>query len=206
MSSLKDFNYEDIKVIGRGQYGKAHLVRKLGGESREIAKTIDLTCLSAKERETALQEVSLLRRLDHPNIVEYRDNFFMVDTLVIIMQYCEGGDLQTFIKERQKRKDRILEKKIMSYFVQVLQALQYIHGERILHRDLKTSNLFLMKSMQVVKLGDFGISRVLEGSIEAAITVVGTPYYMSPEVCENKPYTFKSDVWSLGCVLYELCM
>lgn len=94
----------------------------------------------------------------------------------------------------------------MHYFVQMLQALQYIHAERILHRDLKTSNLFLTKKRSIVKLGDFGISRVLEGSIEAAITVVGTPYYMSPEVCENKPYTFKSDVWSLGCVLYELCM
>merc|ERR1719262_1494558 len=94
----------------------------------------------------------------------------------------------------------------MNYFVQILQALQYIHQQRILHRDLKTSNLFLTKQKSIVKLGDFGISRVLEGSIEAAITVVGTPYYMSPEVCENKPYTFKSDVWSLGCVLYELCM
>merc|ERR1719158_1641356 len=94
----------------------------------------------------------------------------------------------------------------MHYFVQVLQALQYIHHERILHRDLKTSNLFLTKMKQVVKLGDFGISRVLEGSIEAALTVVGTPYYMSPEVCENKPYTFQSDVWSVGCILYELCM
>lgn len=207
MSTLKDFGFEDIKVIGRGQYGKAHLVRseKEGG-FYYIAKTIDLTCLSSKEKETALQEVALLRRLDHPNIVEYRDNFFMADTLVIIMQYCEGGDLQTFIKEKFKEKKRIQEAVVMHYFVQVLQALQYIHTERILHRDLKTSNLFLMKSKRVVKLGDFGISRVLEGSIEAAITVVGTPYYMSPEVCENKPYTFKSDVWSLGCVLYELCM
>merc|ERR1719253_1924302 len=122
------------------------------------------------------------------------------------MQYCEGGDLATYIKDMAKRKMRIREVQIMNYFVQIVQALQYIHQSRILHRDLKTSNLFLMKSKQVVKLGDFGISRVLEGSIEAAITVVGTPYYMSPEVCENKPYTFKSDVWSLGCVLYELCM
>merc|ERR1719482_1722072 len=94
----------------------------------------------------------------------------------------------------------------MNYFVQVLKALEYIHVARILHRDLKTSNLFLMKKASILKLGDFGISRVLEGSIEAAITVVGTPYYMSPEVCENKPYTFKSDVWSLCCVLHELCM
>eukprot|EP00928_Gymnodinium_smaydae_P021662 TRINITY_DN18478_c0_g1_i1.p1 TRINITY_DN18478_c0_g1~~TRINITY_DN18478_c0_g1_i1.p1 ORF type:complete len:661 (+),score=170.21 TRINITY_DN18478_c0_g1_i1:166-2148(+) len=206
MTSLKDFGYEDIKVIGRGQYGKAHLVTSAKDNSTAIAKTIDLTCLSNKERETSLQEVELLRRLDHPNIVEYRDNFFMGDTLVIVMQYCEGGDLATYIKDNARKKMRIHEVQIMNYFVQVLQALQYIHHERILHRDLKTSNLFLMMSKSVVKLGDFGISRVLEGSTLAAITVVGTPYYMSPEVCENRPYTFKSDVWALGCVLYELCM
>ncbi|CAJ1425938.1 unnamed protein product [Effrenium voratum] len=203
---LADWGYEDLKVIGRGQYGKAHLVRSGSDDQYFIAKTIDLTCLSSKEQETAFQEVALLRRLDHPNIVSYRDNFFMGDTLVIIMQYCEGGDLATYIKDMRKQRQRIDEQQIMHYFVQILQALQYIHGERILHRDLKTSNLFLMKSKFVVKLGDFGISRVLEGSIEAAITVVGTPYYMSPEVCENKPYTFKSDVWSLGCCLYEMCM
>jgi len=206
MATLKDFDYDDIRIIGRGQYGKAHLVTHGVDQESYIAKTIELTCLSKKERETALQEVELLRRLDHPNIVEYKDNFFMGDTLVIIMQFCEGGDLANYIKENARDKQRFQEEQIMHYFVQVLQALQYIHTERILHRDLKTSNLFLTSKKRIVKLGDFGISRVLEGSIEAAITVVGTPYYMSPEVCENKPYTFKSDVWSLGCVLYELCM
>jgi len=206
MTSLKDFDYEEIKVIGRGQYGKAHLVRYTKDTQLYICKTIDLTCLSKKERESALQEVELLRRLDHPNIVEYKRSFFMGDTLAIAMQYCEGGDIANYIKDLAKRRERFLEVHIMNYLVQILQALQYIHSERILHRDLKTSNLFLTKMKQLVKLGDFGISRVLEGSIEAALTVVGTPYYMSPEVCENKPYTFKSDVWSLGCVLYELCM
>jgi len=205
MTSLKDFGYEDVKVIGRGQYGKAHLVRNSERTSL-IAKTIDLQCLSAKERDASQQEVALLSRLNHPNIVEYKANFCMGETLVIIMQYCEGGDLGTYIKDMLRNKMRIQQVQIMNYLVQVLQALQYIHGERILHRDLKSSNLFLMKSMSVVKLGDFGISRVLEGTAEAAMTVVGTPYYMSPEVCENKPYTYKSDVWSLGCVLYELCM
>jgi len=82
--------------------------------------------------------------------------------------------------------------------------LQYIHHKRILHRDIKTSNIFLT-SNGTVKIGDFGISKVLENTLDQASTVVGTPYYMSPEVCENKPYTFKSDVWALGCVLYELC-
>lgn len=206
MATLKENGFEEVKVIGRGQYGKAHLVKSDKDQSLVIAKTIDLTCLSTKERDSALQEVQLLRRLDHPNIVAYKDSFYMADTLVIIMQYCEGGDLATYIKDMARKKMRIREVQIMNYCVQVLQALQYIHSDRILHRDLKTSNLFLMKSKSVVKLGDFGISRVLEGSIEAAITVVGTPYYMSPEVCENKAYTYKSDIWSMGCVLYELCM
>ncbi len=83
-------------------------------------------------------------------------------------------------------------------------TLEYIHGRKILHRDIKLTNIFLTGN-NTVKLGDFGISRVLESTCEAAMTVVGTPYYMSPEVCESKPYTYKSDVWSLGCVLYELC-
>mmetsp|Transcript_54496 Transcript_54496/g.127311 ORF Transcript_54496/g.127311 Transcript_54496/m.127311 type:complete len:647 (-) Transcript_54496:97-2037(-) len=205
-ASLQEAEYEEIKVIGRGQYGKAHLVVSEKDKQRYIAKAIDLTCLSRKEKEAANQEVELLRKLDHPNIVEYKGSFFVKDTLMIVMNYCEGGDLATYIKALAREKHRMKVEMIMHYFVQVLQALQYIHQMKILHRDLKTSNLFLMTKRSVVKLGDFGISRVLEGSIEAAITVVGTPYYMSPEVCENKPYTFKSDVWSLGCVLYELCM
>ena len=83
-------------------------------------------------------------------------------------------------------------------------TLEYIHGRKVLHRDIKVSNIFLSKN-NTVKLGDFGISKVLESTQEIANTVVGTPYYMSPEVCENKPFSFKSDVWALGCVLYELC-
>ena len=83
-------------------------------------------------------------------------------------------------------------------------AIQYMHERRVLHRDLKTSNIFLT-SNNIIKLGDFGIARVLDSTLEQAKTVVGTPYYMSPEVCENKPYSYASDIWALGCVLYETC-
>lgn len=93
---------------------------------------------------------------------------------------------------------------MLNWFLQIVFALKFIHSKKILHRDLKTSNLFLSSS-GVVKIGDFGISRVLHGTLESAQTIVGTPYYMSPEVCQNKPYSFKSDVWSLGCILFELC-
>lgn len=83
-------------------------------------------------------------------------------------------------------------------------ALEYVHGRKILHRDLKSQNVFLTAN-NTIKLGDFGISKVLENTNDQALTVQGTPYYMSPEVCQSKPYTYTSDVWALGCILYELC-
>jgi|TARA_B110000285_G_C15124143_1_gene619087 NIMA (never in mitosis gene a)-related kinase 1/4/5 len=83
-------------------------------------------------------------------------------------------------------------------------ALDNIHTRKILHRDLKSQNIFLTKN-NFVKLGDFGISKVLENTSAMAATVQGTPYYMSPEVCQNKPYSYQSDIWALGCILYELC-
>lgn len=118
------------------------------------------------------------------------------------MEYWDVGDLAYFI--RKKKGEYFTEDEIMHWFIQISMALDYIHGRKVLHRDIKASNIFLTGN-NTVKLGDFGISRVLENTWDAAQTVVGTPYYMSPEVCESKPYTFKSDVWSLGWVLYELC-
>lgn len=114
------------------------------------------------------------------------------------------GDLAYHLKKRKKEGRPFTEKEILNWFIQISIALEYIHGKKILHRDIKSQNIFLT-SNNTAKLGDFGISKLLETTNQAAMTVVGTPYYMSPEVCENKPYTYKSDVWALGCVLYELC-
>ena len=83
-------------------------------------------------------------------------------------------------------------------------ALAYVHGRKVIHRDIKTQNVFLTSS-NTVKVGDFGISKVLESTTQKAMTVVGTPYYMAPEACLSEPYTSKSDVWALGCIVYELC-
>ena len=121
--------------------------------------------------------------------------------LCIVMSFCEGGDLSSMIEKRRMRYFK--ESEVISWFLQISLALQYMHQERILHRDLKTQNIFLTKS-GMIKLGDFGIAKVLEGTLEMAKTVIGTPYYMSPELFRNQPYSFKSDVWSLGCVLFEL--
>lgn len=96
------------------------------------------------------------------------------------------------------------EHQILQWLVELCSALLYLHRRKILHRDLKLQNVFLA-SDDSVRLGDFGIARVLKHTFENARSVVGTPYYLSPEICESKPYNHKSDIWALGCILYELC-
>ena len=163
-----------------------------------------LSGLKQKEKEGAMMEVNLLRDLDHPNIVAYKQSYFALDILIIVMEYCEVGDLSYHIKRRIKNDQFFDETEIFDWFIQICLALEYVHSRKIIHRDLKAQNIFLTGHL-AVKLGDFGISKVLEKSNAAAQTVVGTPYYMSPEACQSQPYTSKSDVWALGIILYELC-
>ena len=117
------------------------------------------------------------------------------------MGFCEGGDLYNSLKSRKG--DLLEERQIVEWFVQISMALQYLHERNILHRDLKTQNIFLTRS-KIIKLGDLGIARVLDSSSDMATTMIGTPYYMSPELFSNKPYNHKSDVWALGCCVYEM--
>jgi len=149
-------------------------------------------------------EVRLLQRLSHPGIVTYEESFTHTtsrDTyMCVVMQYCEGGDLTGFLKKQRGR--RLKEKQLLDLFIHVALALHFVHNREILHRDLKTQNIFIKDGQ--LKLGDFGISKVLGGPVSFAQTVIGTPYYMSPELVKNRPYDYKSDVWALGCVLYEL--
>jgi len=205
---LSGFGFEKLQHIGKGQYAQAQLVKDVSSGHTYVAKCISLAALNDHDQDLAHQEVFLLQTFNHPYIVGYRDSFLIegANTLVIVMEYCNAGDLRKAIKEKVKCQEHFAEEQVMTWFVQLCLALQYIHSEKVLHRDLKTSNIFLTNGGSEVKLGDFGISRVLEGTTEAAVTIVGTPYYMSPEVCRNEPYSWKSDIWALGCVLYELCM
>jgi NIMA (never in mitosis gene a)-related kinase len=94
------------------------------------------------------------------------------------------------------------ESKIWKFFIQACLGIQYLHVRKILHRDIKTINLFMSKD-ETIKVGDLGVAKAMNAQF--AHTMVGTPYYLSPELCEERPYNHKSDIWSLGCVLYELC-
>jgi len=119
------------------------------------------------------------------------------------MDFANGGDLGKCLTKQKETGTYLKEEQVLDWFTQIILAIKHIHSNNILHRDLKTQNIFLTSKGQV-KVGDFGISRILKSTEDLAVTAIGTPYYLSPEICEKKPYSYKSDVWSLGCLLYEM--
>ncbi|XP_029065576.1 serine/threonine-protein kinase Nek5-like isoform X6 [Monodon monoceros] len=195
--------YDVIKAIGEGAFGKAYLAKGKSDSKHCVIKEINFEKMPIQEKEASKKEVILLAKMKHPNIVTFFSSFQENNRLFIVMEYCDGGDLMKRIKKQ--RGVLLSEDQILSWFVQISLGLKHIHDRKILHRDIKTQNIFLSKNGMVAKLGDFGIARVLNNTMELARTCVGTPYYLSPEICQNKPYNNKTDIWSLGCVLYELC-
>ncbi|XP_010641396.1 serine/threonine-protein kinase Nek4 isoform X5 [Fukomys damarensis] len=191
-----------VRVVGRGSYGEVTLVKHRRDGRQYVIKKLNLRNASSRERRAAEQEAQLLSQLKHPNIVTYKESWEGGDGLLyIVMGFCEGGDLYRKLKEQ---KGQLLpERQVVEWFVQIAMALQYLHEKHILHRDLKTQNVFLTRT-NIIKVGDLGIARVLENHCDMASTLIGTPYYMSPELFSNKPYNYKSDVWALGCCVYEM--
>lgn len=194
--------YVRLQKIGEGSFGKAILVKSTEDGRQYVIKEINISRMSNKEREESRREVAVLANMKHPNIVQYRESFEENGSLYIVMDYCEGGDL--FKRINAQKGILFQEDQILDWFVQICLALKHVHDRKILHRDIKSQNIFLTKD-GTIQLGDFGIARVLNSTVELARTCIGTPYYLSPEICENKPYNNKSDIWALGCVLYEMC-
>ncbi|EPY27657.1 protein kinase [Strigomonas culicis] len=197
--------YRYVKAIGKGSFGEALLARSKANGKRYAVKAIDTKTMTPKELRDVQNEIRIMAAVNHPNIIRYHEHFDDGHLIFIIMEYADGGDLSTRIKDAKKQENaQPFEPKLaMFWFLQICMALKYLHDNHILHRDLKTANVFLT-SKNVVKLGDFGISTVLQNTMACAKTVCGTPYYFSPELCQNKPYNNKSDVWALGVVFYEM--
>jgi NIMA (never in mitosis gene a)-related kinase len=141
--------------------------------------------------------------LNHPNIVTFREVYkTKKGHLCIVMDFADGGDLAKLISDQKGR--YFSESQIMDWFTQICLGIKHVHDRKILHRDIKSQNVFVTKQ-NIIKIGDFGIARVLRHTVDVSRSMVGTPYYLSPEIIEGKPYSFKSDIWSLGVMLYELC-
>lgn len=170
-----------------------------------MVKTVLLDNLSDEELKDSFVESKVMERLDHPNIIKFIEVYIASKPrlqMCIVMAYADGGDLQSRIKNQKGK--QFSETQILDWFTQICLAIKHMHDRKILHRDLKSQNIFLTQN-GLIKLGDFGIAKCLRNTVEKAKTVVGTPYYLSPEIVQNKPYSFKSDIWSLGVLLYEMC-
>ncbi|NXD08696.1 NEK11 kinase, partial [Nothocercus nigrocapillus] len=198
--------YTIQRKLGNGSFGSVYLVSdkkaKPGGEFK-VLKEISVGNLKPNETVEANLEAQLLSKLDHPAVVKFYASFVERDSFCIITEYCEGGDLDLKIQEYKESGKIFTQKQIIEWFLQLLLGVNYMHERRILHRDLKAKNIFLKNNF--LKIGDFGVSCLLMGSCDLATTFTGTPYYMSPEALKHQGYNTKSDIWSLGCILYEMC-
>ena len=154
------------------------LYRRMDDDTLVVIKEINMHDLSASERQLALTEIQVLALLDHPNIVRYLDSFERDGILMIEMEYADNGTLASWLAQLTRRLE---EREILAVFHQIVSAIRHIHEQNILHRDLKTANIFLTKN-GIVKIGDFGISKMLTTRQAGANTVLGTPYYISPEM------------------------
>ena len=200
--SLKDFTI--IKDIGNGSFGVVLLVKRKIDNKIYALKRVKLSNLIIKEKIDSLNEIRFLASISHQNIIGYKESFYEEETgtLNLVLEYADEGDLQTKIWNQKNQKIYFKEKTIWSIFIQLVKGLKVLHDNNLMHRDLKSANIFIMKN-GICKLGDLNISKIYNENI--LNSKMGTPCYAAPEIWNNKPYTFKSDIWSLGIILYELC-
>ena len=196
-------DYEILKQIGNGTFSTVSLVKRKKDGNIFALKRIELLKMSETEKENSLNEIRLLASINHRNIISYKDSFYeeKTKTLNIILEYADDGDLQTKITAHKIAKHYFNEKTIWSIFIQMVYGLKELHEKNIIHRDLKSANIFLMKN-GICKLGDLNVSKIAKSGMLK--TQTGTPYFASPEIWTDHPYDIKSDIWSLGCILYQI--
>lgn len=230
MSPISD-EYEALEVIGKGSFGTVRKVKNKATGEILVRKEIEYTSMNSQEKNHIISELRILRELNHPHIVKYtrHDHVAERKSIHIYQEYCDGGDLGKIITTFRKNKESVPEEFVWEVLVQTLLALHRCHygieaknvdlflsaaarlepavnsETVVIHRDIKPDNIFLLDNGKTIKLGDFGLAKMLTSQNDFAKTYVGTPYYMSPEVLMDNPYSPVCDIWSLGCVLFELC-
>ena len=196
-------DFQILSKLGEGAYSTVYKVKRLVDGNVYALKKVKLLNLSEKEKSNALNEVRILASIKSHFVISYKEAFFdeKDSTLGIVMEYADRGDLYQKIVEHKKSAMFFEESDIWRIFIQLVKGLKALHELKILHRDLKSANVFLLSDGSA-KLGDLNVSKVARRGL--GYTQTGTPYYASPEVWKDQPYNNKSDIWSLGCVLYEM--
>ena len=196
-------DFQIISKLGEGAYSTVFKVKRNIDQKIYALKKVKLLNLSEKEKENSLNEVRILASVKSNFVVSYKEAFFdeKDNTLCIVMEFADRGDLYQKIVQHKKSAKFFEESDVWRIFIQLVKGLKALHDLKILHRDMKSANVFLFSNGSA-KLGDLNVSKVARKGL--GYTQTGTPYYASPEVWKDKPYDNKSDVWSLGCVLYEM--
>ena len=200
---LEDFEIQ--RKLGKGSFGVVYAVtRRRDPQERKrtyVMKQISMGP-SRRDQEEAINECRVLAKLNHAHVVRYHESFVASgNRLCIVMEYAPKGTVHSLVQGAKPK--TLSEDVVWRLALQSTLGLHHIHSLNILHRDIKAENIFLDKDGNA-KIGDLGVAKVMTRAVDFAKTLVGTPYYLSPELCENKPYNHKSDVWSLGCVVYEM--
>jgi len=200
---LEDFEIQ--RKLGKGSFGVVYAVTRRR-DPMEKKKTYVMKQISMgpsrADQEDAINECRVLAKLNHAHVVRYHESFVASgNRLCIVMEYAPKGTVHSLVQGAKPK--TLTEDVVWKLTLQSALGLHHIHSLKILHRDIKAENIFLDKDGNA-KIGDLGVAKVMTRTVDFAKTLVGTPYYLSPELCENKPYNHKSDVWSLGCVVYEM--
>ncbi|KAK6176481.1 hypothetical protein SNE40_014761 [Patella caerulea] len=193
------------RKLGRGAFASVYLVKTKYSDDdyyQFALKVMELSRNDERKKAMMRHEVKILRQNQHNNIVLCQADFERNDHIMLVLEYCGGGDLAGYI-ESLKPSYYLEEKHIIVLAAQIASAIEYLHNHHIIHRDLKPANIFLTED-QTIKVGDLGISRSLDSTLIKAGTFIGTPLYMAPEILNFQEYSYKADVWSFGCIFYEL--
>ncbi|NXX36803.1 STK36 kinase, partial [Nicator chloris] len=191
-------NYHVLEMIGEGSFGRVYKGRRKHSAQVVALKFIPKVGRSEKELKNLQREIEIVRDLHHPNIIQMLDSFETAKEVVVVTDYAEGELFQILEDDGTLPEDQV-----QAIAAQLISALYYLHSHRILHRDMKPQNILLGKD-GVVKLCDFGFARAMSIHTMVLTSIKGTPLYMSPELVEERPYDHTADLWSVGCILYEL--
>ena len=196
-------NFEIIDILGEGSFSIVYKVKRKLDNQIYALKKVSLQNLIEKKILNSLNEIRILASIKSNNVISYKEAFYeeKENSLIIVMEYADNGDLLKKIKKLKKTKIFFEEKEIWKIFIQLIIGLKSLHDLNILHRDIKSANVFLFNN-GMAKLGDLNVSKVAKKGL--SYTQTGTPNYAAPEIWKNLPYNYKSDIWSLGCVLYEM--
>ncbi|KAJ3101830.1 Protein kinase, partial [Physocladia obscura] len=189
--------FRKIKKVGEGASGKVYLARNIQDSSAPMVAIKEMALNKQPRKDLLLNEILIMKELVHPNIVKYLDSYLLGGDLWLILEYMEGGKLTDIIDN-----NKLMESQIASICNEVIKATIHLHKRGIIHRDIKSDNVLIGRD-GTIKLTDFGYSAKLTVTKKQRATLVGTPYWMAPEVVKQKPYGPKVDIWSTGILAIE---